>query len=306
MEDTTHEDHISSIDKEQLQEHLAQVTDYLKSDSTNEDLLTLKRDIEDAIQTTESLVEAQRGSNAPVTAVDLVVGDRIEVISGDRPYPGVITAINSDDGTCNLKYYEYGTEVTLPFNSLRKISNTGPFSSDKVAPGLKCQCKYAVDQKWYDAVVDSVTPDGYKITFTQFNTQSEVCLEYLRPLPLSVLSKRTAVAVEKMHSGMSSVVIPENLKIKPTDTEEIRAKKKKKIKAIKGKARIQNLEAEQSAVQNSWKAFVSKSTKKKSKGVVKKSSMFASPEAVDGRVGVTGSGQGMTDVPQRKKYKFSD
>jgi hypothetical protein len=35
-------------------------------------------------------------------------------------------------------------------------------------------------------------------------------------------------------------------------------KKKKKIKAIKGKARLQTQEAEQSAVQNTWKAFVTK------------------------------------------------
>lgn len=38
---------------------------------------------------------------------------------------------------------------------------------------------------------------------------------------------------------------------------------------------------------------------------IKKQSMFASPEGVEGRVGFTGSGQGMTDYSERKKHKFT-
>jgi N-acetyl-gamma-glutamylphosphate reductase len=37
----------------------------------------------------------------------------------------------------------------------------------------------------------------------------------------------------------------------------------------------------------------------------KKQSLFSSPAAVDGKVGVTGSGQGMTDYEHRKRYKFN-
>ena len=35
-----------------------------------------------------------------------------------------------------------------------------------------------------------------------------------------------------------------------------------------------------------------------------KSSLFASPDAVDGKVGVTNSGKGMTSFIERKKHKF--
>ena len=34
-------------------------------------------------------------------------------------------------------------------------------------------------------------------------------------------------------------------------------------------------------------------------------SMFASPDTVEGKVGVVGSGKGMTDFEMRKKYKLN-
>lgn len=36
---------------------------------------------------------------------------------------------------------------------------------------------------------------------------------------------------------------------------------------------------------------------------IKKGSIFASPDGLDGRVGVTGSGQGVTEQAPRKKFK---
>jgi survival of motor neuron-related-splicing factor 30 len=39
-------------------------------------------------------------------------------------------------------------------------------------------------------------------------------------------------------------------------------------------------------------------------GIVKGSSLFTSPDDVQGKVGVVNSGKGMTDFGQRKKHKF--
>jgi hypothetical protein len=54
--------------------------------------------------------------------------------------------------------------------------------------------------------------------------------------------------------------------------------------------------------------FAVKSSKKTASsvggGVVKAGSMFASTDAVDGKVGVVNSGKGLTDFAQRKKHKF--
>lgn len=174
-------------------------------------------------------------------------------------------------------------------------------TADQVGPGLKCQCRYAVDRKWYDVEVDKLTPHGCIVVYTKFGNKEEVPLEYLRHTPVAALK------VDKAEAG--AVVIPDNLKILPTDTEEEKLKKKKRIKGIKSKNRLENIDKERSAVQNTWKAFTTKASKlsKKSGGIphMKKRSMFASPEEVDGRVGVTGSGQGMTHTEDRKRYKLN-
>jgi survival-of-motor-neuron-related-splicing factor 30 len=234
-----------------------------------------------------------------ITAVQ--VGDRVEVL-GDRPYAGVVTAVSADLTECTLKYYEVGKEVTLPLTKMRKLVSKSGMHADQVGPGLKCQCRFAADRKWYDVVVDALTPHGYMVTYPKFGTKEEVPLEYLRHTPTAVLMG------DKTES--STIAIPENLKILPTDTEEEKLKKKKRIKGIKSKHRLQSIDKERSAVQNTWKAFTTKSSKqakKSSTGIphVKKRSMFASPEEVEGRVGVTRSGQGMTQVEERKRYKLN-
>lgn len=298
-------------------EQLAQIEAYLTSDQTNPEWLKLKKDIEHVIQMTETLIEVQKKEasegkpkEVPVEAPppvekyeavsEVQVGDRVEVI-GDRPYAGIVTGVNPELAECTLKYYEVGKEVTLPFSKMRLLINKNSLPSDSIAPGLKCQCRYAPDRKWYDVVIEKVTPHGYVVTYTKFGNKEEVPLEYLRNTPISALK------VEK--SEGSSVVIPENLKILPTDTEEEKQKKKKRIKSIKNKNRLENLDKERSAVQNTWKAFETKTLKqaKKHGGVphVKKRSMFASPEEVEGRVGFTRSGKGMTQNEERKRYKLN-
>lgn len=82
------------------------------------------------------------------------------------------------------------------------------------------------------------------------------------------------------------------------------------MKAIKFNYRKKEQEHEQNEKQNNWQSFLTgKKAKKRPKGsltLVNKISIFASPDSVEGKVGVTGSGQGMTEFEQRKKYKFND
>lgn len=298
-------------------EQLAQIEAYLTSDQTNPEWLKLKHDIENVIKMTETLIqvqtkESQSGESSSSAAhsisevesfqalTTVQIGDRVEVI-GDRPYAGVVTGVSADSLSCTLKYFEVGKEVTLPLSRMRKLVSKNGLSSDQVGPGLKCQCRFATDRKWYDVVVEEITPHGYSVTYIKFGNKEEVPLEYLRQTPMAVLIG------DKTEAG--GIVIPDNLKILPTDTEEEKLKKKKRIKGIKSKNRLENIDKERSAVQNTWKAFTTKTTKmsKKSSAIphVKKRSMFSSPIEVDGKVGVTGSGLGMTPMEERKRYKLN-
>jgi survival of motor neuron-related-splicing factor 30 len=99
------------------------------------------------------------------------------------------------------------------------------------------------------------------------------------------------------------IPIPEKLKILPTDTEEEKLRKKKKLKAIKNHNRNVSRELEMQETQQSWKKFINKGTKRSLTGVTK-SSIFATTEDVQGKVGVVNSGKGLTEFSQRKKHQF--
>jgi hypothetical protein len=174
------------------------------------------------------------------------VGDHVEVTGGERLFAGVITSV-IHESEFQVKYYEYDSEVVLPRSCLQRITR-GPFQTEDVKLGMKCQCKYAVDQQYYDAVISGITQFGYTVTYIEYGNSEEVPLEYLRP---SLLLKRDLSHIEsgndkdyEMTSSSSAyggngggtgekkgnlgrkdqnglIPIPEALKILPTDTEEV-------------------------------------------------------------------------------------
>lgn len=81
--------------------------------------------------------------------------------------------------------------------------------------------------------------------------------------------------------------IPAWMRVRPGDSEKTKAAKRKRIHAIKSKQRLQKLEEESRARASSWQAFAKK------KGP-RHESIFRSPEGAAGRVGVSGSGRGLT------------
>ena len=64
-----------------------------------------------------------------------------------------------------------------------------------------------------------MTSIGYIVNFIQYNTTLEVPLEYLRPFPLSVLEQKKIN--ERQMEPVLNIIIPDNLKINPTDTEAV-------------------------------------------------------------------------------------
>lgn len=62
------------------------------------------------------------------------------------------------------------------------------------------------------------------------------------------------------------LIIPKNLQILPTDNEEVKAKKKRKIKALKDKFRFMKSEQARTEKQNTWKKFADKKAAKRKPG----------------------------------------
>ncbi|CAN6848441.1 unnamed protein product [Brassica oleracea] len=103
-------------------------------------------------------------------------------------------------------------------------------------------------------------------------------------------------------SDYQSKTLPAKLKIDPNDPEDVVSQKddwlfRKKIHAFKSKARQEQLEV----AQNTWQQF--QTTKKVGFYTGrKKESIFKSPEDPFGKVGVIGSGKGLTDFQKREKH----
>lgn len=203
---------MDNMNNNEYARQLEEIESLLADDPNNLQYLKLKNDLLNVIALTQNLAADQE-----LKAVEkFSVGERVEIISGERPYAAVVTQVIGDT-ECVIKYFEFATEVVLESCHIRKILGSY-FNSNQVAPGLKCQCKYGADQMWYDATVDSISEYGYNITYTQYGNKDEVPLEYLRPL-----GEKKDKAKVSIGNGMASSVvnIPENLKILPTDTEEV-------------------------------------------------------------------------------------
>jgi survival of motor neuron-related-splicing factor 30 len=220
----------------------------------------------------------------------------------------VILAISDDGDAFTIRYIGYNDEDVKSRSELKPLeSPPGALDPAEVAVGLKCQSLWPGDGRYYDATVEEVTDVGVKVKFVKYGSASEVPVEYLRPCPTEADESGAAPGgkggpVQKEREGADNFRIPENLRILPTDSEEEKARKRKRLKHLKQAVKRKVQDEEKDDTQNSWKSFLNKSKKPKGLGALKKGSIFASPETVDGKVGVVGSGQGMTDYGMRKKY----
>ena len=241
------------------QEQLRQVNDRLKSESTNPQFLKLKNDLQQLIkltnelkdispgQATEEVVSDDDGSvddedlesafnsgrNPPIEE-SFKIGDNVGVLSeveGSRPYAGILTSILPDRKHCTVKYFEYfnNDDVTLPLTHIVSLESLCPslLTPEEITVGYKCKCKYSVDQMYYDAVVNSrvtgskdTRGSSYHITYTEYKNEEIVPLEYIQPLP-SVDMHSVSPSNNNTNAAEQIIKIPESLKIKPTDTEEV-------------------------------------------------------------------------------------
>ncbi|KAK0233186.1 hypothetical protein IW262DRAFT_1329147 [Armillaria fumosa] len=173
--------------------------------------------------------------------------------------------------------------------SSRKSSSATPVQT--WTAGDECQAKYSADGGWYPARITSVGGSAdnrvYSIVFKGYNTTEQVKASEVRPLPPNYTY---------------NAPVSNKRKLSKQEEEERERKKKKNEKKLEAKAAKAK---EQTQKQATWQKFAKKSEKK---GVhiagVAGTSIFKTPDNPLGRVGVTGSGKGMTEVATRGKHVF--
>lgn len=75
--------------------------------------------------------------------------------------------------------------------------------------------RYSADNTYYEGVIENITSEGYSIRYTEYGNKEIRQREHLK------LSKGTSSSKRKEEEELlnAEFVIPENLRLKPTDSE---------------------------------------------------------------------------------------
>ncbi|KAJ7225452.1 hypothetical protein GGX14DRAFT_638829 [Mycena pura] len=234
---------MEKADLETYQVQLSQVQQAIDADPGNTELVSLRSELKQLIELTETAIAAQA-----------------EAASSSKA------------------------------ESSRKNHSSAP--AHTWSAGDECLAKYSGDGSWYPARITSVggSTDNrvYSIVFKGYNTTEQVKASEIKAMPANY-----------------NFVPPPSNKRKLTKIEEEEREKKKKKNEKKVEAKAAKAK-EQLAKQATWQKFTKKSEKK---GVhiagLAGTSIFKTPEHPLGRVGVTGSGKGMSDAVTQTKHKFA-
>lgn len=256
----------------QYREEQAEVAAMLREDPTNEELLSMHSSLAEVVALTEDLLRSAGGGGGGAAGA-AAPASRFS----SAPPAGLVSA----PGMLRTNW----------------------------APGESCQALFT-DGVWYEATVQAAAPGGYKVLFDHYAVPVSLPASSLRP-PLLGGADAVYVGVPapkrlKVDESLPKE-IPKKLEILPTDDERTREKKRKLVKSLKSKMRLQEAEAAQAARAQSWQAFRSGKTATKHKAgfltdVKKAGEMFAVPEGTGGRVGVIGSGKAPAPLVAPKRH----
>lgn len=148
-----------------------------------------------------------------------------------------------------------------------------------------CMAKWSDNNQYYEARIDSINPDGQvNVTFEAYKNRGVTTLAELKEF---TGQKRVLTEAEKLKRA------------KMNNKEYLKKKKLKK------QQRFKELEEERESEKKKWLAFTNKATKNKKVGL-KTKSIFASPDTVNGRVGIGTcgiSGKPMTEFASAEKWR---
>jgi len=208
------------------------------------------------------------------------------------------TAIELINVVIQMKKFEEEAKETIKKPIYQNINQIA--ASKGIYSGMACEAKWSGDNNWYKATVVNFNEFGIVVKFTgSYGNEEVVDPDDIRARNETTMSDTMLDRKNKAQETASAssldqkgdLIIPRSLVILPTDSEEERKKKKKRIKSIKSKNRLKKTDETRNKRKNAWQSFQKEGSLKRKKA----SSIFQTPENPNGKVGVTGSGQGMTE-----------
>jgi hypothetical protein len=307
-------------------EQLAQVEEALEQQPDEPSLQKLKNDLTEVIVLTEDLVKYQAAapdekegqatapppgqsgsgrSNKHQSVHTALVGRTCEAFYEQKWYNGEIKSVRRDDRGVERCMVDF---IGIQANREYKITDVKmlrPPHPAQCQPGTNCQGIFHEDGLWYDCVITEQTEKGYRVTFTEYGTKVDIKFDQIRLGGHKSADKKRSIKEVSTPAGYK---VPESLAIQKTDTEEVKETKKRKIQAIKKQQRSDKIDNEAMTKQAGWQKFFCNKASTRSKcGFLSgkpKESIFKVPETLEGKVGVTGSGKGMTEFAEPRKFTY--
>eukprot|EP00892_Ulva_mutabilis_P009372 jgi/Ulvmu1/6807/UM031_0010.1 len=295
----------------EYKEQLVQLEELLLDEPDNEDYRGLFADVEEAISLTEQALKQQEGA---ATQAQHTAGPSTDA-DAQQPEVGHKRKSRFDSGPEGIT-----VNGALPQQVVDQIKSAKARSAlDGRAPpgwaiGHNCLARGSSGQ-WEPGKVAAVSPaGGFLIAFdAQPGIPVEVHRADAKPRDFKnyegvkgpirkAVTEVSREAYEQFLRG-DTKAIPAWMQIKDTDGPKAREKKTRAIKAFKKRLRFERKDLESTRQANDWKAFVSGKGKKKKAGFMtgtKKESMFSVPDNPNSKVGVVGSGRGMTNPSSRR------
>jgi len=235
----------------QLQEELAAsktelegIQTLLFEDPDNEECLTLKTELQELIRLTETYIDIKKKDQAKREATPTAT----PLIDLDHTFLSPLELLPAATPAS-----------TATGNAPKPVMPTGLFV------GLECEAIWSGDGLWYTCVINSINDDGtIDVKFTGYGDEEQLPADKVRLMDLSAgaRKKRKEPDASKLLDGD----VPKHLQILPTDSEAVRKAKKRRLKSLKLKAKLQIAEEATSQQKASWKDFSSKSQKKRKVG----------------------------------------
>mmetsp|Transcript_38378 Transcript_38378/g.76898 ORF Transcript_38378/g.76898 Transcript_38378/m.76898 type:complete len:306 (-) Transcript_38378:382-1299(-) len=250
------------------EEQLQAVEAAIAQDPTNDEWLKLKTDLLEVIRLTQQLSEvkgevagtstsAAEGASAAAAASDVQsysVGDRCQALfeMDGQWYNAKIVAL-VEDGFF-VSFLGYGNTAQVDFSEVRQYVRP---DTSEWRPGTEVTAIAVADSRWYPAKIVSVGKEVAKLRFTGESEVVEVELDSIR-LPAAATAVSTTTAPEAKPETTTGSKLPKGMEIRPDDSEEEIARKKRKLKMFK---RSEKRAKEESAVddrRSSWQSFAGK------------------------------------------------
>ncbi|CAL8468979.1 g8520 [Coccomyxa elongata] len=286
-----------------LQEYraqLQQVEQLLFEDPENAEYAEIHNNLSEAISLTEELLQGEGEDAGPSTSA-----------AAQRPARPAPNVVLTEAPAIQLSSVLPATVAQQIRAAQQKAALAGQ-APPAWAIGAKCHALSPLDGDWAEAVVKGISASGnFVVAFTGRESElEEVDRNSVKPPPAVEETYRGVAAPSRPRVNAEAEVaeMPKWLEIKPTDDDKTRAKKKKLQKSYKSKKRFLEMDMITKKKQQSWLDFKSGKGAKKKTGFLsttKKGSIFSVPDGPAGKVGVVGSGKGMTENPTFVKHDYS-